>query len=415
MTHDEERSMNRSMNIGRRRVLAAGAGAAAAATFGGTARAFAAQDSAPAAAPASKPLPAYVSWKDASSVIVHSSNTLETKRTAFGTSIITPSDRLYIRNNVSPPPASIVENRDAWELAVSGVRQPRTLKVADLKTIGVETVAMVLQCSGNGRGYFPHKPSGTPWKVGAAGCVEWSGVPVRAVVAALGGVADGAQYMTSTGGERVPEGIDPLTILVERSVPLAAMQDALLAWEMNGEPVPLAHGGPLRIIVPGYTGVNSVKYIRQLAFAPNQTEAAIQKTRYRLTPMGQKGDPAQPSVWEMGPKSWVNSPAPEAGPVRRGLVQITGVAFGGMNGVQRVDVSLDGGKSWQQARLFGPDMGRYAWRQFVLPAKLEPGTYTIASRVTDSRGGVQPEQRMENAPGYINSSWRDHAVQITVG
>ena len=103
---------------------------------------------------------------------------------------------------------------------------------------------MVLQCSGNGRAFFPSKPSGTPWTVGAAGCVVWSGVPVRDVVKALGGVADGMVYMTGTGGEVLPAGLDPKTVIVERSVPLAALEDALLAWEMNGEPVSLAHGGP---------------------------------------------------------------------------------------------------------------------------------------------------------------------------
>lgn len=132
--------------------------------------------------------------------------------------------------------------------------------------MGLETVAMVLQCSGNGRGFFPSKPSGTPWNVGAAGCVVWSGVPVRAVVEALGGMAEGMRYMTGTGGEKLPEGLDPKTIIVERSVPAKAMADALLAWKMNGAPISLAHGGPLRLIVPGYTGVNNIKYIKRLAF-----------------------------------------------------------------------------------------------------------------------------------------------------
>jgi sulfite dehydrogenase len=101
--------------------------------------------------------------------------------------VVTPNDRLYIRNNLPAPDVAIVANRDAWALAVEGVRGPRTLTVAELKTMGVETMATVLQCSGNGRGYFPSKPSGTKWQVGAAGCVIWSGVPVRTVVAALGG------------------------------------------------------------------------------------------------------------------------------------------------------------------------------------------------------------------------------------
>jgi len=367
-----------------------------------------------AQAAAAKPLPTNLTWKNADSVIVHSSNTLETKRSAFGTSVITPSDQLYLRNNLPSPDASIVANRDAWEIDIGGVKNPRKLKVGELKTMGLETVAMVLQCSGNGRGFFPSKPSGTGWTVGAAGCVVWSGVPVRAVVEALGGVADGGIYMTGTGGEKLPEGIDPKTIVVERSVPAAAMQDAMLAWEMNGEPIPLAHGGPLRLIVPGYTGVNNIKYIKQLAFTPHESDAKIMSHGYRITPLGGKSDPSQPSVQEMSVKSWINSPLPEDGQLKAGLAQIQGVAFGGMHAVKGVEVSIDGGKTWKAARFVGPDLGKYAWRQFVLQARLPAGSHTLASRATDTAGNVQPETRGENKSGYNNTSWVDHAVTVTV-
>jgi DMSO/TMAO reductase YedYZ molybdopterin-dependent catalytic subunit len=391
-----------------RRTLLTGAAALAAAGLAGVQRTAIAQ----AAAIAAKPLPPYAGWKDAGALIVHSSNTLETRRDAFGTSVITPAEHLYVRNNLPPPDAAIVADRDAWEVAIDGVKSPRTLTVKELKTIGLETVTMVLQCSGNGRGLFPSKPSGTGWQVGAAGCVVWSGVPVRAVAEALGGMADGMAYMTGTGGEKLPAGVDPKSVMVERSVPIAASADALLAWEMNGAPIPLAHGGPLRLIVPGYAGVNNIKYIKRLAFSTAQSDATIQKTGYRISPPGQKGDPSQPSIWEMNVKSWINSPAPETGSVAAGMVQIKGVAFGGINAVKAVDVSIDDGRTWRRARFVGPDMGRYAWRQFVLPVKLEPGTYTIACVATDADGKRQPEERLENTGGYNNNSWRDHALKI---
>ncbi|MPS29756.1 sulfite oxidase [Alcaligenaceae bacterium SAGV5] len=367
-----------------------------------------------AAAPAAKPLPGYAGWKNADAVVVHSSTTIETKRSAFGTSVVTPTNQLYVRNNLPTPADTIVADRDAWQLQVSGVKQPRTISLRELKTMGLETVTMVLQCSGNGRGFFPSKPSGTPWTVGAAGCVTWSGVPVRDVVQALGGLTDGVPYMTGTGGEVLPAGIDPKTVIVERSVPVAAMQDAILAWELNGEPIPLAHGGPLRLIVPGYTGVNNIKYIKQLAFTPKESDARIMSHGYRMTPPGGKGDPSQPSVQEMSVKSWINSPVPEDGAQTAGTVQIHGVAFGGLNGIKGVEVSLDGGKTWRAARLVGPDMGKYAWRQFVLQATLPKGKHVLASRATDDRGNVQPETRGENQSGYNNTSWADHAVTITV-
>ncbi len=397
-------------NLPRRRLLTGSASALAAAGLASLQQGALAQ----AAPPAAKPLPGFANWKKADAVIVHSSSTIETRRSAFGTSVITPTDRLYVRNNLPAPPESIVADRDAWQVQIAGVKQARSLSVRELKGLGLDTVTMVLQCSGNGRGFFPSKPSGTPWTVGAAGCVVWSGVPVRDVVQALGGLADGVKYMTGTGGEVLPPGIDPKSVVVERSTPLESMRDALLAWEMNGEPVPLAHGGPLRLIVPGYTGVNNIKYIKQLAFTANESDARIMSHGYRISPPGGKGDPSQPSVQEMSVKSWINAPLPDGGPLPAGAVLIEGVAFGGMHAVKGVEVSTDGGKTWQAARLVGPDMGQYAWRQFVFRAQLPKGTHVLASRATDAQGNVQPEVRSENQGGYNNTSWADHAVSVSL-
>lgn len=403
--------MKDSTTLPRRHLLAGSAAALSAIGLAGWTGNTRAQS---AAAPAPKPLPAYAGWKTPDALIVHSTSTLETRRSAFGTSVITPSNQLYVRNNLPAPDAAILDNRDAWTVSVEGVKSPRTLTLAELKTLGVETVATVLQCSGNGRGFFPSKPSGTPWQVGAAGCVVWSGVPLRNVVAALGGLADRAVYLTGTGGEKLPEGVDPLTVLVERSVPVKALDDALLAWEMNGEPLSLAHGGPLRLVVPGYQGVNNIKYVKRVAFTGAQSQARIMTHGYRMAPLGGKTGPEQASVWEMGVKSWVNGPLSEGGAVKAGMVQVHGVAFGGVHAVKGVEVSLDGGKTWQAARFIGPDLGRFAWRQFVLPVRLEAGTYVLASRATDASGAVQPENREENLRGYNNTSWRDHAVNLTV-
>jgi len=406
--------------LARRQILAGGASALAAVGMGSLSQAARAQGGAGApaasAAPAAvgaKPLPPYAAWKDANALIQHSSSTLETRRSAFGMGLITPSEQLYVRNNLPAPNASILEDRDAWQISVEGVKSPRSLSLAELKTLGVETVTMVLQCSGNGRGFFPSKPSGTPWTVGAAGCVVWTGVPVRQVVDLLGGVLPGNGFMTGTGGETLPAGLDPKSIVVERSVPAHAMGEALLAWEMNGQAIPLAHGGPLRLIVPGYQGVNQIKYVKRLAFTAQESDAKIMAHGYRISPPGSKADPSQPSVLEMVVKSWINSPLAER-PGVAGPVQIQGVAFGGLHGIKRVEVSVDGGKSWRDARLVGPDMGKFAWRQFALAAKLGAGSHTLVSRATDTAGHVQPEQRMENVGGYNNNSWADHAVSVTL-
>ena len=169
--------MKPANTLQRRQMLAASAAGLGALGLGGWSQDAQAQG---AAASAVKPLPPLAGWKDPKAMIVHSSSTLETRRAAYGTSIITPTNRLFVRNNLPAPDASILDQRDAWSVAFEGVKNPRSLTVADLKTLGVETVATVLQCSGNGRGFFPSKPSGTPWQVGAAGCVLWSGEIGRA-------------------------------------------------------------------------------------------------------------------------------------------------------------------------------------------------------------------------------------------
>ncbi len=391
------------VDLARRWLLAASAGGAAAGLGG---------FSSPSVAQA-KPLPPVAAFKDASRVIVHSANGIETQRSAFGTSGITDTDILFLRNNLAAPDAAIVANRDAWQVQIDGVTQPRTLSLADLERIGLVSVAMVLQCSGNGRGFFAHKASGSQWKVGAAGNALWSGVPVRDVVAALGGVREGMRYMTSTGGEIIPPGIEAAKVMVERSVPWTAMEEALLAWELNGRPIPLAHGGPLRLIIPGYYGVNNVKYVKRVAFTADETSATIQKSGYRVRDIGRKGDPTQPTMWQMNLKSFVTGPA-GGETLRAGPVQVHGVAFTGGSPIKGVEVSVDGGRSWQPAAFFGPHLGRYAWRQFVAQATLGPGQHLITSRAIAIDGTVQPELRVENERAYAHNGWRDHAVAVTV-
>jgi len=391
-----------------RRSLMTGTGAAIVAGAFGSLRPVQAQG-APVRA-----LPAYASFKDASALIVHSANTIEMRRGATGNGALTTLNQLYVRNNLAPPSADIVVKADEWVVQIAGVRHPKALTVRELKSMRTENLAMVLQCSGNGRGMFPSKPSGTPWQVGAAGCVMWTGVPVRDLVHAAGGLLPGMLFMSGTGGEVLPAGIDARS-RVERSVPAAALENAVLAWEINGQPIPLAHGGPLRLVVPGFTGVNSVKYVKKLTFTAAESDAFIQQTDYRMTPAAEASvRPSDPSVWQMPPKSWINMPLAGDANAPDGTLVIRGVAFAGVNAVKQVDASVDGGVTWQRATLVGPDLGRFAWRQFELPVQLPAGRYVLVSRVTDVSGNVQVENRVENKAGYLNSSWRDHAVSITV-
>lgn len=395
------------VGIRRRSFLAGTAAAVAAATHLRNAPGVHAQE-----AGVAKPLPGYVRLKNPDALIVHSANTIETKRAFIGTSGITPNTIAYVRNNLPPPDESVVANADTWEVTIEGVANPRSITLGELKSMGAVTLAAVLQCSGNGRTLFDHKASGTQWETGAAANVLWSGIPLRTVVEALGGPVQNARFMTGTGGEALPEGVDPKTVIVERSVPLDyAMEHVMLAWEMNGVPVPLAHGGPLRVVTPGYYGINNVKYVRRVALAEAETAAAIMASGYRVRPVGVEGAPDQPTMWEMKVKSWVTHPLVEAS---SGKVRIHGVAFGGINALRNVEVTADGGQTWQAAELLGPDMGRFSWRPFALLVDLPAGKHVIASRATDSEGRVQDETTEPNHRGYDYSGWRRLAVEVTL-
>ena len=348
--------------------------------------------------------------------IVHNTSpwNLEMPRSGFGTSAITPNHRLYVRSNLPLPPAAIVENRDAWTLAVSGVKRPQELRLNQLKDLGFTTVAAVIQCSGNGRRWFEHQPSGSPWGIGAAGNIVWTGVSIRSLVESLGGLESETAFLTATGGEPIPEGLEERQVVVERSIPVEkGLNDALLAWEMNGEPIPLIYGGPLRLIVPGYYGVNQVKYVKRLAFTQEESDSKIQQTSYRFRPIGEKGSSSQPSLWAMNVKSWITSPL-EDKLIHPGKVRVVGVAFAGEQPIDRVEITTDQGSSWQNAEFTGLDLGPFAWRQFSAALDVKPGTLLIASRTTDAAGNTQPELRVENHRGYANNSWRDHAITVRV-
>lgn len=405
---------------GRRRFLIQSVGVGSGiAAMGATGVAFGASgDTAAAASGDASDLPDIIDWKDEDAMILHGRTpiTLETRRFAVGTSGITPASRLYIRNNLPVPDDDIVDDRDAWQVSIEGVKNPKNLSVGELKTMGLTSVAMVLQCSGNGRGFFEHQASGSQWRTGAAGNVVWSGVPLKDVIAALGGPADGMKYLTNTGGEVLPKGLDPDQIQVERSIPIdKALDDVLLAWEMNGQPIPLVHGGPLRVIVPGYYGCNSVKYVKRVALTPKESTSHMQQSSYRIRPIGESSSPDQPTMWDMNVKSFITGPgAKPNAKVKAGHQVIHGVAFGGDEAVDSVEVSIDGGNTWQAAEIYGADMGRYAWRTFQLEVELPAGSLDLASRATTVSGAVQPEIRVENERGYGDNSWRDHALSIVV-
>ena len=214
----------------------------------------------------------------------------------------------------------------------------------------------------------------------------------------------------SLGGNIID--LDPKKAKVERSVPKKVYKDAMLAWEMNGVPLPNAHGGPLRMVTPGYFGINNVKHLGQVAFTKTESTVKYMKSSYRISPIGKKGS-QYPSCWEMTVKSWITRPTDETGTAKAGNVQIVGVAMGGTKKVRSVKVSINGGQNWKKAKFVGPDLGKYAWRQFVFEANLAPGSYNLASKAS-AGGKTQPELRYENRRGYAHNGWKDHSVNIKV-
>ena len=357
-----------------------------------------------------KGLPDFIKWKNRDALIVHSKKGIETHRSAIGESLITPNRNIYIRNNMPTMSDTQIGDRNNWKVSIKGVKNPKTFSLAQLKKLGHTTMATILQCSGNGRGFFAHEVRGSQWKTGAAACVVWTGVPMKVVVDACGGVDSDAVFMTSAGVDHEPTGLDPKKAKVERSVPKKVYKDAMLAWEMNGVPLPNSHGGPLRMVTPGYFGINNVKHLGQVAFTKTESTVKYMKSSYRISPIGKKGS-QYPSCWEMPIKSWITRPTDETGTVKAGNVQIVGVAMGGMKKVRSVKVSIDGGQSWKKAKFVGPDLGKYAWRQFVFEANLAPGSYNLASMASGG-GKTQPELRYENRRGYAHNGWKDHSVNI---
>ena len=339
---------------------------------------------------------------------------LEARRALMGAGLLTPVSRFFVRNNLPRPSDAIVENAAQWTLAVAGVAKPGALTLGALRAMPSETVTMVLQCSGNGRAFFEHGPSGSPWATGAAACVMWTGVRVRDVLARMGGPLAEARFLTSTGGEELPKDVEPDLVVVERSIPIdKALDDCLLAWELNGAPIPITHGGPLRLIVPGYFGCNHIKYVRQIAATTEESKAKIQATGYRFRPIGQKGSTDQPSMWRMPVKSWFNGPGESARPLWSGEHTFHGVAFSGNRGVVSVEVSWDG-EHWEPAALSKAQLGANAWRTFQVTKRLTEGSYTIYARATDTAGDTQPEERRENERGYGHNGWRDHGLTFEV-
>ncbi len=317
--------------------------------------------------------------------------TVECARDRLG-GAVTPLADVFVRQNLDLPDPRILADRDAWTLDVEG---EGVLTLADLKRLPTTTRRVVMECAGNARtldgGAYPGE---TPWGVGAVACVEWTGVALSDLV-----TPTTARFCTATGADSVGRQADPFDQRVERSVPAAkAMADGLLAWALNGEPIPLVHGGPLRFVVPGYFAVNSVKFVNRLAFGDEESDADIQRTRYRYRPPGTPPSTVHPTTGPLPPTSLI---------IRAEQGRVHGVAWSSDGPISRVDVTVDGGGSWRHADLERAS-DPAAWSLFS--AAVPAARQRVAARAVDAAGAVQPAKAEPNALGYANNGWRSLAV-----
>lgn len=339
---------------------------------------------------------------------------VETAREYLAAEALTPTEVVFVCQHNPLPPNSFSDQ--PWAVKIGGVDPPRTVSLDEIRSFGALELTTVLQCAGNGRAYFTHTMMdgrGPNWQVGAAANVRWRGTPLRAVLDALGGPASvRARYLTATGGEPT-RGLERReNEVVERSIPLSkAYRDGLLAWEMDGGALRPEHGGPLRLIVPGYYGVNNVKWLARLKVSELESQARIQRTSYRIRPVGQRGDPSQPTMWEMPVKSFTTRLRSASDPY---TIELEGVAFSGGGAVVQVEVSFDGGRGWRDATFRDPIRGPYAWRRFHARADVGPGRHVVCTRASDDRGQTQPRNFPPNERGYGNNSWLDHAQEIDI-
>ncbi len=361
---------------------------------------------------APQPLPAELSWKQADCLIVHNPHAIETRREVLGKQVITPTRCLFIRDNALPPAERLLAQGSEWAVSFSGVAQPDAYTLAELQAMPTRTVAAVLQCAENGRGLQAQPAVGTQWQTGGAGCVIWTGVPLSTVVQELGGVNADSRFLTAMGADSLPDGIPSDFTRVERSVPLSALTHALLAWQLNGEPLAVAHGGPLRLVLPGYASINYIKYVKRIAFTRDESSAHIQTADYRV-PLRPGATDLTIPAWRLPVKSWITSPTDSDLPIKAGPVRVQGVAMGGSSAVTRIEVTADGGQHWHTAALTGADFGPFAWRLFEITLPLSAGYTKLACRATNAAGQQQPELTTDNT-GYFVNGWREHQIALTI-
>lgn len=324
---------------------------------------------------------------------------------------IIPNEQFYVRNHFPPPrldPAT-------WRLRIEGaVEKPQDFSFDDLKRMSSVTKPLTLECAGNGRVYLTPRVRGVAWQLGAVGNAEWTGVPLAAIFERVG-VKQTAVEVVLEGGDRGSINDDPKSpgpIAYSRSVPIekAKKPEVLLAHSMNGQPLPLDHGAPLRAVVGGWYGMASVKWLTRIVVVEKPFGGFWQTFDYS-TFRRESGNPVMTPITEMQVKSSIARPSFGDTVPRQSTQRIFGAAWAGESSVEKVEVSTDGGTTWSAASLVD-EKSPMAWRfwEYIWKTPMNPGRAVLMSRATDQRGRTQPMQRDIDGRTYVIN----HVIPVEV-
>ncbi|MEW6304807.1 MAG: sulfite oxidase [Verrucomicrobiota bacterium] len=329
-------------------------------------------------------------------------------------SFITPTEQFFVRSHFPVPKVEV----KTWRLKIDGlVNQPCELTYEELQKMPTRTVTMALECAGNSRIFLSPKVGGLQWELGAVGNAEWTGVPL-ATVLERAGVRAGAIEVVLEGadhGEIKKEPVSPGKISFAHSLPLtkAWEPDVILAYQMNGEPITVSHGFPVRAIVPGWYGMASVKWLTRVTVTDRAFRGYFQTSDYTYWER-RDGLPIQLlPVSEVEVKAEIARPALHEAVPANSVYRVHGAAWTGDSEVVKVEVSIDGGSSWDKAQLLGSPV-KYAWRlwEYHWRTPAQPGPCTVMARATDARGRVQPMQRDAHRGNYIISHVQPIEVEV---
>jgi sulfite oxidase len=355
-------------------------------------------------------------WGKRDDMLVHEQQpyNAEPASRALAESHVTPVEVFYSRNH-GPVPAI---DPLGWQLHVGGlVATPLELDLADLESEFQHcSVVATLQCAGNRRAALTalHDiPGEAPWGRCATSTAEWAGVRLADVLQAAG-LSEDARHVEFTAPDECAHADHPLAYGSSIPVEKALSEEVLLAWRMNGHELPPVHGGPVRVVVPGYIGARSVKWVDRITVSADPSDNYFQATAYRLLPPG--GTPGPGVGIPLGSVA-LNSEIllPEDGAkVRAGEVEVSGYAYAGDDrGIARVDVSVDSGRTWVQAEL-DDDASAWTWCLWRTRLHLKAGEVQISVRAWDTTAATQPEsaEHVWNPKGYVNNSWGQATVTV---